>query len=77
MAKFGDYPEENYRVECENSHSLDWWETDKNDAIKLWNTRTPKKDLANCVKDLMMLDEVDAIVNKEGVIYEILKRHFG
>lgn len=31
---------------------------------------------AKCIKDIMMLDELDAIVNKEGVLYEILKKHF-
>jgi hypothetical protein len=38
---FGDNTEENYRANCKNGHSLDWWETNKCDAIKLWNTRTP------------------------------------
>ena len=37
--EFGDNPTTYYRVNCENEHSLDWWEEDEQVAIQVWNIR--------------------------------------
>jgi hypothetical protein len=36
---FGDSMRESYSVECENGHSLDYWNEDKSKAIAYWNDR--------------------------------------
>lgn len=40
---FGDNPEECYRVECEDGHSLDAWTDTEAEAEALWDQRTPEK----------------------------------
>lgn len=40
---FGDNMTDYYRINCkQKSHSLDWWEEDKNTAIAVWNERWMK-----------------------------------
>jgi len=39
----GDNPTTYYRVNCENEHSLDWWEEDEQIAIQVWNKRPSKQ----------------------------------
>lgn len=36
---FGDSMTDNYTVECENGHSLDYWNEDESKAIAYWNDR--------------------------------------
>lgn len=36
---FGDSMTDNYTVECENGHSLDYWDEDESKTIAYWNDR--------------------------------------
>lgn len=40
---FGDNPEECYRVECEEGHSLDVWSGTEKEAEAFWDERKPLK----------------------------------
>lgn len=36
---FGDSMIDNFAIECENGHSLDYWNEDKSKTIAYWNDR--------------------------------------
>lgn len=38
---------------------------------------TVNRDYAKCAEDILKLDMVDAVINKQGCLVDILKRHFG